>query len=188
MEMVRAQPSTIPMATWGWEGGEAPFHTCITAEVQNSSLNASNKSLRPSLDPSCQVHGLCALAWCCDLVNKSEKPKVVKSLTLGGNLPFWCKPGESFPGAAIKGRRPCIAFSPQKCSSYGKFVLNKSLFRRSRKKSNNQIYNGSRIMGKFRLGGTSRGPQLQTQAHSMVCLHRYPQHKQVLWVYLLPLL
>lgn len=97
----------------------------------------------------CQVHGLCALAWCCDLANKSERPKVAKGLTLGGNLPFWYKPGERSPGVAVKGRKLCAAFSPQQRLNYGKLVLNKFLFRGTRMKAK-QTCNDSRITGKFR--------------------------------------
>lgn len=50
METVQAQLSMLPMATWGWERGEAPLYTHITAGIQNASLNASNESLGPSLD------------------------------------------------------------------------------------------------------------------------------------------
>ena len=59
MKTVQAPLSTLPMATWVWEGREAPFHTCITTEVQNSLLNASNKSPGPFLDPLLSPWPLC---------------------------------------------------------------------------------------------------------------------------------
>lgn len=90
---------------------------------------------------------------------------MVKGLTLGGNLPFCYKPAESSPGAAIKGRMLCTTFSPQQCLNYGKFVLIKFLFRGTRKKAK-ETCNSRRMVGKFRLGGTSRDAQFQTPDHS----------------------
>lgn len=74
MEMVQARLSTVPMATRVWDGGEAPFHTCITTEVQNSSLNTSNESLGPSLEPLLCPWPLCVgmVLWPGQHVQKAQ--------------------------------------------------------------------------------------------------------------------